>query len=226
MHHSAANTHTCVNSWAPSHQANSNMQKCPSWTIYKCHFPNTPGNSKSLPYGTPRAGSASMLTTKAGKRTCQRIPEAKWEIQNIHTHPYQTALGSGQHSGLNKFNNLPNDHPQDSEGPDKTSALLISTDQPHNYCNVDEAPQNSSSQNLTLLGQCKAITCKFTTTCYFLYGLHADPIYRLHHCSCAVGFSCRDRPQNSFLHSLSSSTLLARTRPVWGRGECAIAFSF
>ena len=90
-----------------------------------------------------------MLTTKAGKRTCQRIPEAKWEIQNIHTHPYQTALGSGQHSGLNKFNNLPNDHPQDSEGPDKTSALLISTDQPHNYCNVDEAPQNSSSLNIT-----------------------------------------------------------------------------
>ena len=34
------------------------------------------------------------------------------------------------------------------EGPDKTSAL-ISTDQPHNF-NIDkEAPQNSSSQNLT-----------------------------------------------------------------------------
>ena len=45
------------------------------------------------------------------------------------------------------FFKLCNDHPQASEGPDKTSAL-ISTDQPHN-CNTDEAPQNSSSQNLT-----------------------------------------------------------------------------
>ena len=36
---------------------------------------------------------------------------------------------------------------QASEGPDKTNAL-ISTDQPHN-CNIDEVPQNSSSQNLT-----------------------------------------------------------------------------
>ena len=83
------------------------------------------------------------------KELAIEIPEAKWEIQNIHNHPYQTALGSGQHSGLNKINKLPNDHPQASEGPDKTSGLLISTDQPHNYCNIDEAPQNSSSQNLT-----------------------------------------------------------------------------
>jgi hypothetical protein len=80
------------------------------------------------------------------KEIAIEIPEAKWEIQNIHSHPYQTALGSGQHSGLNKFNELPNDHPQASEGPDITSAL-ISTDQPHN-CITDEAPQNSSSQNL------------------------------------------------------------------------------
>jgi hypothetical protein len=65
---------------------------------------------------------------------------------NIHNHPYQTALGSGQHSGLNKFNKLPNDHPQASEGPDKTNALLISTDQPHSFCNVNEAPQNSSKK--------------------------------------------------------------------------------
>ena len=107
MHYSAANTHTCVNSWAPSHQTNSNVQKCPSGTTYKYHFPNTHENWRSLPYGTPRAGSASMLTTKAGKRTCQRIPEAKWEIQNIHTHPYQTALGSGQHSGLNNLISYP-----------------------------------------------------------------------------------------------------------------------
>jgi hypothetical protein len=83
------------------------------------------------------------------KELAKEIPEAKWETQNIHNHPYQTALGSGQHSGLNKFKKLPNDHPKASEGPDTTSALLISTDQPHNYCNIDEAPQNSSSQNLT-----------------------------------------------------------------------------
>jgi len=39
-----------------------------------------------------------------------------------------------------------------SEGQDITSALLlISTDQPHiSNCNIDKAPQNSSSQNLTL----------------------------------------------------------------------------
>ena len=66
MHHSAANTHTCVNSWTLSHQTNSNMRKCPSGTTCKYHFPNTPGNWKSLPYGTRRAGSASMLTTKTG----------------------------------------------------------------------------------------------------------------------------------------------------------------
>jgi len=81
------------------------------------------------------------------KELAKEIPEAKWETQNIHNHPYQTALGSGQRSGLNKFNKLPNDHPQAPEDPDKTNAL-ISTDQPHN-CNIDEAPQNSSSQNLT-----------------------------------------------------------------------------
>ena len=82
------------------------------------------------------------------KELAKEIPEANWEIQIIHNHPYQTALlGSGQHSGLNKCNKLPNDHPQTSEGPDKTSAL-ISTTQPHS-CSTDEAPQNSSSQNLT-----------------------------------------------------------------------------
>ena len=63
MHHSAANTHTSVYSWAPSHQTNSSLRKCPSGTTYKYHFSNNPGNCRSLPYGTPRAGSASMLTT-------------------------------------------------------------------------------------------------------------------------------------------------------------------
>ena len=81
------------------------------------------------------------------KELAKEIPEAKWETKNIHNHPYQTASGSGQHSGLDKINILPNDHTQASEGPDKTSAL-ISTDQPHN-CNTDEAPQKSSSQHLT-----------------------------------------------------------------------------
>jgi hypothetical protein len=79
------------------------------------------------------------------KELAKEIPEARWEIQNIHNHPYQTAAGSGQQSGLSKMNKLPNDHPQTSEGPDITSAQ-ISTDQPHNW-NIDEAPQNSSSQN-------------------------------------------------------------------------------
>jgi hypothetical protein len=68
---------------------------------------------------------------RPAKELAKEIPEAKWETQNIHNHPYQTALASGQHSGLNKINKLPIDHPQASECPDKTSAL-ISTDQPHN----------------------------------------------------------------------------------------------
>jgi hypothetical protein len=29
------------------------------------------------------------------KELAKEIPEAKWEIQNIHNHPYQTALGTG-----------------------------------------------------------------------------------------------------------------------------------
>ena len=82
------------------------------------------------------------------KELAKDILEAKWEIQNIHNHPYQTALGSGQHSGLNKFYKLPNDHPQAPDCPDLTSAL-ISTAQPHNCNIIDKAPQNSSSQNLT-----------------------------------------------------------------------------
>ena len=83
------------------------------------------------------------------KKTCQRNPWGKvWNSKHTY-HPYQTALGSGEHSGLNRFIKLPNDHPQAPEGPDKTSALM-STDQPHN-CNIDEAPQNSSSQNLTCI---------------------------------------------------------------------------
>jgi len=81
------------------------------------------------------------------KEPAKEIPEAKCEIQNIHNHPYQTAIGSRKLSGLDKINKLPNDHPQASEGLDITSAL-IRTDQPHN-CNTYEAPQNCSSQNLT-----------------------------------------------------------------------------
>ena len=42
---------------------------------------------------------------RLAKRTSKRIPEAKWEIQNMHNRPYQTALGSGQHSGLAQQNN-------------------------------------------------------------------------------------------------------------------------
>jgi len=49
-------------------------------------------------------GLPQCLQQRLAKRTCQKIPEAKWEIQNMHNHPCQTALGSGQHSGLNKFN--------------------------------------------------------------------------------------------------------------------------
>ena len=150
MHHSAANTHTRVNFWAPSHQTNSNMQKCPSGTIYKYHFPNTPGNWKSLPiyiWNTKGRVCLNAHNRDWLKELAKEIPEAKWGIQNIHNHPYQADLGSGQHSRLSKFNKLPNDRPQASNGQDITSAL-ISTNQPHN-CNIDKAPQKCSSQNLT-----------------------------------------------------------------------------
>ena len=60
------NTYTYENFLAPSHQTNSNVRKCPSWTTYKYHSPITPWNCRSLPYGTPKAESASMLTTKTG----------------------------------------------------------------------------------------------------------------------------------------------------------------
>ena len=147
MHHPAANTHTCVNSWAPSHQTNFNMRKCPFGKIYKYHFPDTLWELKIIAiWNTKGKGCLNAHNKDWLKEPAKEIPEAKWEIQNILNHPYQRALGSGQHSGLNKFNKLPNDHPQAPEGPDKTS-VLISTDQPHN-CNIDEAPQNSSSQNL------------------------------------------------------------------------------
>ena len=142
MHHSATNIYTCVNSWAPSHQTNSNMQKYPSKTTYKYHFPTTLGNCGSRPYKHQGQGLPQCSQQRLSKRTCQRNPWGK--VGNSkHVHSYQTALGSGQHSGLNKINKLPNDHPQASDGPDKTSAL-ISTDQPHNW-NIDEAPQNSST---------------------------------------------------------------------------------
>jgi len=42
------------------------MQKYPSGTIYRRHFPNTIGICKSLPYGLLKAETASMLATKNG----------------------------------------------------------------------------------------------------------------------------------------------------------------
>ena len=146
MHHSAANTHTYVNSWAPSHQTNSNVRRCPSGKTYKYQIPlleiedhcHVEHQGQGLPHCSQQ---------RLDKELAKEIPEAKTEFQNINNNPYHVALGPGQHSGLNKNNKLPNDHPQAPEGPDKTSAL-ISTDQPHN-CDINKAPQNSSSQNLT-----------------------------------------------------------------------------
>ena len=82
------------------------------------------------------------------KELAKEIPEAKWEIHDIHDHPYQTALGSGQHSGLSKFNKLPNDHPQGSYGPNKTSAL-ISTDQPQ-ICNTTKHPKTAPAKTYSV----------------------------------------------------------------------------
>ena len=123
------------------------MQKCPSEQHTNTTFQTLLGiaNNCHMEHqgqGLPQCSQQGRL-----KELAKEIPEAKWEIQNIHNHPYQTAIGSGKHSGHDKFNKLLNDHPRASEGQDITTAL-ISTDQPHN-CNIDEAPQNSSSQNLT-----------------------------------------------------------------------------
>ena len=147
MHHSAANSHTCVNSWAPSHQTNSSMQKCPSGATYKYCFPNTPGFCRSLPYEHQGECLPQCSQQKLTKRTCHRnswgkVGNSKHTCSSLpNSLRFRTALRTHQ------FNKLPNDHPQASEGPDKISAL-ISTDQFHN-CNINEAPQNSSSQNLT-----------------------------------------------------------------------------
>ena len=100
-----------------------------------------------MPYGTPRAGSALMLTTKTGKKNLpKKSLRQSGKFKTYITIPTKQPEVP-EHSGIKKFKKLPNDHPQASEGLDKASAL-ISTDQPHN-CNIDEAPQNSSSQNLT-----------------------------------------------------------------------------
>ena len=150
MHHSAANTHTCVNSWAPSHQTNFSMRKCSleqhTNTTFQtlleiaghCHM-------EHQGQGLPQCSQQRLAKRTLPKKSLRQ--RGKFKTYITHNHPYQTALGSGQHTGLNKFNKLPNDHPQASDCPDITSAQ-ISTDQPHNW-NIDEAPQNSSSQNLT-----------------------------------------------------------------------------
>jgi len=65
-HCSTADSRTYVDFWAPYHQTNSNMQKYPSGTIYRRPFPNTLGKCISLPYGIPKAETASMLATKNG----------------------------------------------------------------------------------------------------------------------------------------------------------------
>ena len=41
------------------------------------------------------------------KELAKEIPEAKWEVWNIHNHPYQTAIGSGQHSRLTNLISYP-----------------------------------------------------------------------------------------------------------------------
>ena len=147
MHHSAANTHTYVNSWALFHQTASPMRES---ALLEQHtnniFQTLLKIAEHCHVEHPGQGLPHCSQQRLDKRNCQRNPRGK--VGNSkHNNPYHVALGPGQHSGLNKINKLPNDHPQAPEGPDKTSAL-ISTDQPHN-CNIDEAPRNSSSQNLT-----------------------------------------------------------------------------
>jgi len=147
MHHSAANTHIRkFLGTIPLDQLQ--YAKVPFWNNIQIPLSEHSWELQIIAiWNTKGRISLNAHNKDWLKELAKEIPEATWEIQNTHNHPYQTALGSGQHSGLNKLNKLPNDHPQAPEGPDKTSAL-ISTDQPHN-CNMDEAPQNSSSQNLT-----------------------------------------------------------------------------
>jgi len=45
------------------------MQKYPSKTIYRHHFPKILGICRSLQYGVLKAETASMLATKTGKNS-------------------------------------------------------------------------------------------------------------------------------------------------------------
>ena len=148
MHHSAANTHTCVKflGTIPSDQLQ--CARVPFWNNIQVPLSKHSWELKIIAIWNTKGRVCLNAHNKDWlKERAKEIPEAKWKMQNIQNHPYQTALGSGQHSRLNTFNKLPNGHPQAPECSDLASAL-ISTDQPHN-CNINEAPQNSSSQNLT-----------------------------------------------------------------------------
>jgi len=134
-----------TDSWAPYHQTNSNLQKYPSGTLYRRPFPNTLGICTSMPYGTWNTEGRKCLNA------CNKIGLPKTFLRQsgnsiAFIDPYPSALSTEENPGLIKVRILPNDHLQTPEGPDKTSDL-ISTDQPYN-CNIDEAPQNSSSPNL------------------------------------------------------------------------------
>ena len=117
MHHFAANTHTYVNSWALFHQTASPMRESAlleqhTYTTFRtllkiaehCYVEH---QGQGLPHCSQQ---------RLDKELAKEIPEAKTEFQNINNNPYHVALGPGQHSGLNKNNKLPNDHPQAPEG--------------------------------------------------------------------------------------------------------------
>jgi len=97
-----------ASSWAPSHQTASPIRE--SALLEQIPLSKHTWELKIIATWNTKGRVCLNAHNKDWiKQLVKEILEAKWEIQNIHNHPYQTALGSGQHSGLNKFNKLPND---------------------------------------------------------------------------------------------------------------------
>ena len=74
LYHSAASTHTCVNSWAPSHQTNSNMRKCPSGQHTNTTFQTHLGIADHCHMEHQGQGLLQCSQQRLAKRTCHRNP--------------------------------------------------------------------------------------------------------------------------------------------------------
>ena len=80
MHHFAANTHTCVNSWAPSHQTNSNA-KVPFWNSMQIPLSKHSWELKIISIWNTKGRVCLNAHNKDWlKELAKEIPEAMWDI--------------------------------------------------------------------------------------------------------------------------------------------------